>query len=130
MSVYAVQHFGNMEPAPDLTRRREVWELLSELFLDTELLPDDFRRIAAGLHNSGFVLQELESMLRCEVAPVLGGNLFSVAGVWDAFDLWPVERRYQTGKTRPSVLGQAACRLVRNDWERVKVELAKLEATA
>ncbi|WP_396219723.1 hypothetical protein [Gemmatimonas sp.] len=61
-----------------LTRRRPVWIVLSELWLDTELTDDDHRRIAAVLRVSGYTIPELEAICRSEVAPEVSGNLRSV----------------------------------------------------
>ncbi|PNY81477.1 DUF7079 family protein [Deinococcus koreensis] len=101
----------------DLARRRVAWEALSELFLDTE---PDLEAIARRLGRSGFDVAELDHILRGEVAPVLGGNLLAVAGVWDAFDLEPIEARYRAGRRRPGLLGRLACHLIRDDWARVR----------
>lgn len=107
-----------MEPEQDsLESRRTVWAALSELFLDTELQRVDFLRLALALKNSGYDVSEFEFILRHEVAPVLGGNLFAVAGVWDAFDLDAIERRYLAGKTSCSLGGRAALKVIREDWE-------------
>lgn len=97
-----------------------VWEALSELFLDTEI---DLEGIAERLKESGFSLADIEHILKTEVAPVLGGNLFSVAGEWAFFDLKPVEERYLSGKARASLEGWVALRMIREDWQAVKSRL-------
>ncbi len=66
--------------------RRPVWEALSELFLDTELMPDDFQRLGRVLAESPYTLHEVEHILYAEVSPVLIWNLLSVAGEWECFD--------------------------------------------
>lgn len=110
-----------------LARRRVAWEALSELFLDTGV---DLNSIAHRLIQSGFTPAELGHILRAEVAPVLGGNLLAVAGVWDAFDLGPVEARYRAGRRRQGLLGRLACHLIRDDWARVRarMEVAGIDA--
>ena len=104
------------DPVDDLTRRRAAWEALSELFLDTE---PDLEDIAWQLRDTGFDTPELTAMLRGEVAPVLGGNLLSMAGVWAAFDLAPVEARYVAWRRSPTLLSRLACWMIRDDWRQV-----------
>ena len=101
----------------DPGRRWQVWEALSELFLDTEV---DVPSVIARLQASGYDRAEIERIMIREVAPVLGGNALSVAGVWTAFDLTPVEQRYLAGQARPSLLGWAALRIIREDWQQVQ----------
>jgi len=66
--------------------RMPVWNVLSELFLDTELQEDDHRRIARVLSSSPYSERKLDEILRFEVTPVLKGNLLSVAGEWAGFN--------------------------------------------
>jgi hypothetical protein len=70
----------------DLERRRRVWGVLSELYLDTELTARDHERIAAELADCGYRAGQLEEILYRELHPVLLGNLLSVAGEWAGFD--------------------------------------------
>ncbi len=70
----------------ELARRRPVWSALSDLFLDTELQPDDHVRIARMLRDSGYADATLLAILDEEVAPICGPNLLSVAGEWALFD--------------------------------------------
>lgn len=70
-------------PAPE---RSQVWEALSELYLDTDIDPAVLGRVAEALARSPYSLGELERILRYEVHPVLVSNLYSVAGVWSGFD--------------------------------------------
>jgi len=66
----------------DIERRLPVWCALSDLFLDTELQPHDYRRIADVLRISGYSRAELRAILEDEVAPAFITNLLSVAGEW------------------------------------------------
>ena len=66
----------------EIERRVPAWSALSELFLDTELLDADYARLRAALAECGYSSAELRAILYDEVAPVLGFNLFSVAGEW------------------------------------------------
>lgn len=76
---------------------------MSALWLDTELTDDDHRRIAAVLRHSGCTVAELEAICRSEVAPVVSGNLLSVAGVWAGFDPAWLEREILQRLRRPSM---------------------------
>ena len=76
-----------MKPAAeDLAGRRPVWEALSEMFLDTEVSDGQSWR-ATRLARSPYSLEELEEILIEEVYPICKDNLYSVAGVWEGFDL-------------------------------------------
>ena len=66
----------------EVARRLPVWSALSELFLDTELQPRDYRYIRDALAASGYPEAELRRILRAEVLPVFGGNMLSIAGEW------------------------------------------------
>jgi len=59
----------------NLERRAPVWEALSELFVGKELQDYDYAGIAKTLRLSGYSLEELEKVLREEVAPVFRSNL-------------------------------------------------------
>ncbi len=69
----------------EIDRRKPVWAALSELWLDTELAQDDFRRIAGVMKATGYNLARLREIYLFEVAPVVFGNLL-VAGEWAGFD--------------------------------------------
>jgi hypothetical protein len=68
--------------AEDVERRLPLWCALSELFLDTELQPADFDRVAAVLARAGVSADEARGILENEVAPVFIPNTLSVAGEW------------------------------------------------
>jgi hypothetical protein len=63
----------------NLERRAPVWEALSELFVGKELQDYDYAGIAKTLRLSGYSLEELEKVLREEVAPVFRSNLSALA---------------------------------------------------
>lgn len=63
----------------NLERRAPVWEALSELFVGKELQDYDYAGIASTLRLSGYSLEELEKVLREEVAPVFRRNLSPLA---------------------------------------------------
>ncbi|WP_162878131.1 DUF7079 family protein [Trinickia diaoshuihuensis] len=60
-------------------RRAPVWEALSELFVGRELQEYDYAAIADTLRQSGYSIDELDRILREEVAPVFGKNLSPLA---------------------------------------------------
>ena len=69
-----------------LTPRYRAWIALSELYLDQELTDGDIARLAERLHATGYTIAQLRRIDEREVAPVLAGNLLSVAGTWAGFD--------------------------------------------
>lgn len=76
----------------EISKRKFIWLALSELYLDTELDDDDFKRIAEILKESGYSLRELKQINYKEVAPVVYPNTLSVAGEWTGFnEEWLIE---------------------------------------
>ena len=69
-----------------VTDRRSLWLVLSEFYLDVELNSTDYERIAQRITELGYDIKEARSVDYYEVAPVIGSNLLSVAGVWSGFD--------------------------------------------
>jgi hypothetical protein len=70
----------------EIERRKPVWAALSELWLDTELTHDDLQRIAGVMKTLGYSLSQLREIYLFEVAPIVFGNLLTVAGTWSGFD--------------------------------------------
>jgi hypothetical protein len=66
----------------EIELRLPIWHAFSDLFLDTELQPHDYERIAASLRSSAFEPAELRAILEQEVAPAFVFNLLDVAGEW------------------------------------------------
>ncbi|ETW98011.1 MAG: hypothetical protein ETSY1_20500 [Candidatus Entotheonella factor] len=66
--------------------REELWVAMSDLWLDTELSEDRLDEIATVVRDSGLSREELEAVFETELAPFLGLNGLTVAGVWDGFD--------------------------------------------
>ena len=65
----------------ELERRLPVWEAMSELFRDTELDEHDHQMIASALSASGYTTDELDTIMREEVAPAFHNNLLGI-GEW------------------------------------------------
>lgn len=82
--------------------RLAVWRALSDLFLDTELMDDNYEFIAITLADSSYSLKELEGILYYEVYPVCKHNLLSIAGEWAVFnDNWIMENIAPRKNKRP-----------------------------
>jgi hypothetical protein len=73
---------GLMLTPSRIEHRMPVWHALSDLFLDTELQPADYERIAAALRRSGYSTGELRTILDEEVLPAFAFNLLAIAGEW------------------------------------------------
>ncbi len=98
-----------------LTKRRIIWEVISEFYLDTELQEDDLDRITQVFIQSGFELKELKEIDLYEVFPLLKGNLLAPAGAWAGFDQpWLSENCFQYYKKRKHMLHRFLCRF----WNR------------
>jgi hypothetical protein len=65
--------------------RKPVWVAFSDLFLDTDvtLIYGDIAQVCA---DSEYSAAELKEILFEEVAPVVSGNLMSIAGEWAGFN--------------------------------------------
>jgi len=84
----------------EIATRKPVWLALSDLYLDTDVSLS-YQYIARILAESPYSIEELEEILRTEVAPVVAPNLFSVAGEWAGFDeQWLISRILEKGKSR------------------------------
>ncbi|RDV39423.1 hypothetical protein DV096_02300 [Bradymonadaceae bacterium TMQ3] len=110
--------------AGDLERRRKVWDVLSELYLDTELVERDYARIAAIFAESGYNACQIEEILYREVHPVLRTNLTSVAGEWAGFDLEWLEAQILRRRRRHSDFAIIPAKsLVRGSWAIIEAQL-------
>ncbi len=77
----------------DLTRRRWIWQAISDLFLDDEVTDETLRNIARVAAECGYSDDELDAIYRQEVAPAVAFNFLDVAGAWGYFDTEWLERR-------------------------------------
>lgn len=110
----------------DLERRRRVWDVLSELYLDTELDDRDNARIAAVLVDSGYSAGQLEEILYRELHPVLHTNLMSVAGEWAGFDLeWLEGQILRSSPRRFSFAIIPGKWMVCGGWRAIEAELPR-----
>jgi hypothetical protein len=60
--------------------RVQVWDAFSELFLDSYRTEPELQHLGEIIADSPFSHEELEHILRCEVAPVCAPNLFCFPG--------------------------------------------------
>ena len=84
----------------DIETRRRVWQVLSDLYLDTSYR-NSVRVAARELARSPYALCELQAILFDEVHPVLARNLCATAGVWDRFDQDWLARTIARNRQRP-----------------------------
>lgn len=119
----------------DPTRVR-VWELLSELFLDTELEDDAIAGLARELRATGFSVAELERIYEEEVAPVCWRNALALpGGVWTGFDRdWLVSAILERRERRrvwvripwlQRLLARRRTAYSRADWNRLRDHLTR-----
>jgi hypothetical protein len=59
---------------------------LSDIFLDTELQPHDYARIAAALSHSSYPVSALKAIFEEEVAPAFVFNMQDVPGEWTSWN--------------------------------------------
>ncbi len=107
-----------------------MWHAFSDLFLDTELQPHDYRWIAGVLRSSGYSSPELHIILSNEVAPAFAANLLAVAGEWAGWNeeevrgivLASLSRRLSPFRW---IAKRLARRVVAEEWQRLETELAE-----
>lgn len=83
--------------------RVQVWDIFSELFLDSFRTEEEKDWMAELLADSPFSLEELEHILTQEVSPVCSANLSAwPGGEWLMFNPdWLIERCLQKQKAKP-----------------------------
>jgi len=121
-----------VRPAIDpLDARRRVWEALSELYLDVDYR-DFVRSAACTLAASPYTLDELRSILRDEVHPVLATNLCVSAGVWESFDQAWLGRAILRNRRRGWWRARAWCsrRVQRHLWDLLEPRIRRQRAAA
>jgi len=114
-----------------VSAREKVWFLLADLFVDTDHAERELRAIGVALKQTGFSVDDVETILRKEVAPVCGRWMRSGAiGPWPMFDEEELRQRIEVYLNRPwyqpppintGLLGlsgvKRAWRIVRNAME-------------
>jgi hypothetical protein len=114
----------------EVAKRLPAWHALADLFLDTQLPPDVYGRIAAALRATGYSSNELRSILETEVAPAFLFNLLDVAGEWAPWTQEEVRdimlRSLRSGSPTPPLnwLGRRRCnRHIAAEWARIEPHL-------
>ena len=101
-----------------------VWVAMSDLFLDQEQQPEDYRRIAGILKASRLPNDELRRILAEEVAPAFGPNLLGVAGQWGMWheeDVRDIVTRSNNGFAPLRALRRWMLRrYVAQEWEKLR----------
>lgn len=118
-----------MRPNEDqIQERLPIWDTLSKFFLDTELQPEDHRRIADTLAASRYSEKGLEDILTYEVYPVCNFNMFSIAGEWAWFDSdWMLEKMAPLYDKRPRFnFGFRHRWTFRRHWEKVSPMISEI----
>jgi hypothetical protein len=95
----------------EVLARQPIWAAMSELYLDNDDLP--FGHVAQVCAESGFSLDELETILFLEVDPVLSLNRYQVGFVSDGFDKDWLRKRIQSESARLVLQNAAFYRWVR-----------------
>ncbi|MCS4303228.1 hypothetical protein [Chryseobacterium sp. BIGb0232] len=70
----------------NLEKRKRIWIVLSDLYLDTELQESDFKYMAETFFENPFTFEEIKEIDQYEVFPVFFSNLLIPAGEWAGFD--------------------------------------------
>jgi hypothetical protein len=113
-----------------IEERLPVWEVLSELFLDTELQPDDHERIAKMLAASAYTEDEIEEILVGEVCPVCRFNMLSPAGEWLGFNPdWLKEKMGRRFGKRPRFRSFFVLRhswMYARHWNKIKPRILEI----
>ncbi len=97
-----------LPPDKDIAARTPVWNVLQEIYMDTEV-ESSYSYIARTCAESSYSLIELEAILFNEVLPALRFNIFALpAPEWAGFEVnWLVRRilkKQRFGKRRPLIL--------------------------
>jgi predicted metal-dependent HD superfamily phosphohydrolase len=88
--------------------RERAWAAMAELFLDTETR-HQIPRAALACVEAGLSIREARRAWCDEVYPVVGANLFSIAGEWAGWDRgWLVGRIHRVRERRLKVLSGVA----------------------
>lgn len=86
----------------DENSKEKVWLLLSDLFVDTEHSDRELREIGVALKGTGFSADDVETILRKEVAPVCGAWMrYPTVGPWPMFDPDDLKQRIRAHLNRP-----------------------------
>jgi hypothetical protein len=103
----------------EIERRLNIWQALSELFLDTEIDGATYQYIARTVVGSGYSRSTVKYILWQEVFPVLESNLREVAGVWEGYSRdWLRKNLRIAAKTLPPFSSADIINEINFCWER------------
>jgi hypothetical protein len=104
----------------EIERRLNVWQALSELFLDTELDTATYTYVARAVIDSLYNANEICSILWNEVFPILESNLRSVTGVWEGYSReWLRQHLKMTSFTAPVFSSSEVAEDIKSCWVKV-----------
>jgi len=106
----------------ELERRRPVWDVMSDVFLDTETRWE-MPRIAFALARSGYSAAELEAIWEHEIVPECAWNLLQVAGEWALFVVDEDRLTERAEGKRPlldRMMGVASPLVIGGQWRAIK----------
>jgi hypothetical protein len=112
-----------MTAAAQTVSRADVWEALSELYLDNQI---DCEWVANRLATTELAIEELEAILFSEVHPVLCWNLRLPAGEWARFNKDWLAERITEQMNRPAPgnwIGRLAEKRRRKDMEAIRKDI-------
>lgn len=110
----------------EIGKRLPVWHAMSDLFLDTQLEPEDYRRIARVLRESSCSSSEARQILEEEVAPAFTFNLNDIAGEWAGWSEEQVREIMLRSLARRSnspiawLRRRAHSAYLRREWEKIQ----------
>lgn len=108
----------------------KIWILLSELFVDSEHSVDELMMLGKALKQTGCPVDEIEKILKYEVAPVCGSWMrYPTVGPWPMLEekdlLLRIQKNIARPWYRPALIKNGLLGLghVKKDWELVKASI-------
>lgn len=117
----------------EIERRKPLWLILSDLWLDSEPAEMTYQSIVREILNSNYSFETVEKVMTEEVAPVVYFNLLNIfpGGNWAGFDaewlyrsiLQNIEKQERSPFYRAWVKSSAGnfvmTKMMREDWKKV-----------
>lgn len=112
--------------------------LLSDLFLDCEMMQIEIDCMARNLHCLQIPIKQIDNLLRNDVFPVLFINLLCITGIWDAFDENDLIDQITSRRRQPSIVQTLGNNiawmimswLVTSRWVEVKEKICELDSVS
>lgn len=102
-----------------ITARKPVWIALSQLFIVSEY-QDSPETIARTLATSPYTIDEIDSILRYEITPILRANLSIFAWPGDTFDKAWLVKKLTSRINRKPLFSFGLPKAIQADWQQVK----------